>query len=68
MVISYQFNTCKAGVIPETSVNEVLVNNIKLYPNPTNDNIIIAFNNNAAPNSVAILNLAGKVVRSYGNY
>lgn len=68
VVISYQFSTCKAGFIPGTSVNEVLANNVKLYPNPTNDYTVLAFNNNATSHNVAILDLAGKVVRTYNNY
>ncbi|MFA9214091.1 MAG: T9SS type A sorting domain-containing protein [Candidatus Methylacidiphilales bacterium] len=68
VVISYQFNTCKVGFVPGTSINEVLANNVKLYPNPTNDYTVLAFNNNAASHNVAILDLAGKVVRTYNNY
>lgn len=68
VVISYQFNTCKAGFVPGTSVGEVLKNNVKLYPNPTNDYSVLAFNDNASSHNVAILDIAGKVVRTYNNY
>ncbi len=68
VVISYLFNTCTVGFIPGTNVSEVLKNNVKLYPNPTNDYSVLAFNDNASSHNVAILDIAGKVVRTYSNY
>jgi hypothetical protein len=68
VTISYQFNGCKVGFIPGTNVSEVLANNIKLYPNPTNDYSVLAFSDNAASHNVNILDLAGKVVRTFNNY
>lgn len=68
VTISYQFNGCKVGFIPGTNVSEVLANNVKLYPNPTNDYSVLAFSDNAASHNVNILDLAGKVVRTYNNY
>jgi hypothetical protein len=68
VTISYQFNGCKVGFIPGTNVSEVLANNVKLYPNPTNDYSVLAFSDNAASHTVNILDLAGKVVRTYNNY
>ena len=68
VTISYQWNKCVAGFVPGTSVSEVLANNVKLYPNPTNDYSVLAFNDNATSHNVSIVDIAGKVVRTYSNY
>lgn len=49
-------------------VSEITVNNFKLYPNPTNEFSILAFNDNAKNHDVNIFDIAGKVVRSYSNH
>ncbi len=68
VTISYQWNKCVVGFIPGTSVNEVLANNVKLYPNPTNDYSVLAFNDNSNSHDVTIVDLAGKTIRTYNNY
>jgi hypothetical protein len=68
VTISYQWNKCVAGFVPGTSVSEVLANNVKLYPNPTNDYSVLAFNDNATSHNVSIVDIAGKVVLTYSNY
>ena len=66
VTISYQFNKCVAGY---TSVNEVaFASQVKLYPNPTNDYSVLAFNDRSNLHNVTILDLAGKVIRAYNNY
>jgi hypothetical protein len=49
-------------------VSEITVNNFKLYPNPTNEFSTLSFNDNAKMHNVNIIDIAGKVVRSYNNY
>lgn len=66
VTISYQFNKCVAGY---TSVSEVaFASQVKLYPNPTNDYSVLAFNDRSNSHNVTILDLAGKVIRTYNNY
>lgn len=66
VTISYQFNKCTAGY---TSVSEaVFANQVTLYPNPTNDYSVLAFNDNSKTHQVTIFDLAGKTIRTYNNY
>ncbi|MFZ4796449.1 MAG: T9SS type A sorting domain-containing protein [Bacteroidia bacterium] len=66
VTISYQFNKCVTGF---TSVSEVaFASQVKLYPNPTNDFSVLAFNDRSNSHNVTILDLAGKVIRTYNNY
>lgn len=49
-------------------VSEISVSNFSLYPNPTNEYSILAFNDNATSHNVSIVDIAGKVVRTYSKY
>jgi hypothetical protein len=64
--VSYQFNKCVAGY---TSVSEAaFASQVTLYPNPTNDYSVLAFNDRSNSHNVTILDLAGKTIRTYNNY
>lgn len=66
VTISYLFNKCTAGY---TSVNEAaFASQVTLYPNPTNDYTVLAFNDNSKTHQVTIFDLAGKTIRTYNNY
>ena len=66
VTVSYQFNKCVAGY---TSVNEAaFASQVTLYPNPTNDYSVLAFNDRSNSHNVTILDLAGKTIRTYNNY
>lgn len=66
VTISYQFNKCAAGY---TSVSEAaFASQVTLYPNPTNDYSVLAFNDRSNSHNVTILDLAGKTIRTYNNY
>ncbi len=63
----YYFSSCKTS---STSVEESasIANAIKLYPNPANVYSIIEFNDNAASHNVAIMDVAGRVIRTIENH
>ena len=66
VTISYQFSKCIAGY---TSVSEAaFASQVTLYPNPTNDFSVLAFNDRSNSHNVTILDLAGKTIRTYNNY
>ncbi len=66
VTVSYQFNKCAAGY---TSVSEAaFASQVTLYPNPTNDYSVLAFNDRSNSHNVTILDLAGKTIRTYNNY
>jgi hypothetical protein len=66
VTISYQFSKCAAGY---TSVSEAaFASQVTLYPNPTNDFTVLAFNDNSKTHQVTIFDLAGKTIRTYNNY
>ncbi len=66
VTVSYQFSKCVTGY---TSVSEAaFASQVTLYPNPTNDYSVLAFNDRSNSHNVTILDLAGKTIRTYNNY
>jgi len=66
--INYKFNTCTIGRAPVGINENILSANLKLYPNPTSTYTVIEFNDNSANHNVQLLDLAGRVVRTYDNH
>ena len=47
--------------------NSLNANNIKLYPNPTESNAIIAFNDLAKNHTVIVTDITGRIIDTYSN-
>lgn len=65
--LAYVFNSCNIADTTTTGLSDrnILINNVKLYPNPTNSNVNIEFNDFAQSHDVIIMDIAGKTVASY---
>jgi len=63
--VGFVFNSCvQAGVGINNNLN---ANNIKLYPNPTESNAIIAFNDLAKNHTVIVSDITGRIIDTYRN-
>jgi hypothetical protein len=63
--VGFIFNSCeKISVGINNSLN---ANNIKLYPNPTESNAIIAFNDLAKNHTVIVTDITGRIIDTYSN-
>jgi hypothetical protein len=67
LTIFKMFGSCK------TSTNALFENNnisanLRLYPNPTSTYTVIEFNDNANSHNVQLLDIAGRVIRTYDNH
>jgi hypothetical protein len=63
--VGFVFNSClQVGVGINNSLN---ANNIKLYPNPTESNAIIAFNDLAKNHTVVVTDITGRIIDTYSN-
>jgi hypothetical protein len=63
--VGFVFNSCvQAGVGINNNLN---ANNIKLYPNPTESNAIIAFNDLAKNHTVVVTDITGRIIDTYRN-
>lgn len=65
--LAYVFNSCNIADTTTTGLSDrnILINNVKLYPNPTNSNVNIEFNDFAQSHDVIIMDIAGKTVATY---
>lgn len=68
VVINYKYNTCTPGREPVGINKNTLSANLKLYPNPTSTYSVIEFNDNASNHNVQLLDIAGRIVRTYDNH
>lgn len=63
--VGFVFNSC---VQVSVGINNNLnANNIKLYPNPTESNAIIAFNDLAKNHTVVVTDITGRIIDTYSN-
>ena len=63
--VGFVFNSCvQVSVGINNSLN---ANNIKLYPNPTESNAIIAFNDLAKNHTVVVTDITGRIIDTYSN-
>ena len=63
--VGFVFNSCvQVSVGINNSLN---ANNIKLYPNPTESNAIIAFNDLAKNHTVVVTDITGRIIDTYRN-
>ena len=67
ITLYFTYNKCKIG--SNVGINEVnvLANNIKLYPNPTNNYTVVEFNDKAASHDITVTDITGKVLRTYSD-
>ncbi len=65
VTLYFTYNKCKVG--SNVGINEVnvLANNVKLYPNPTNNYTVVEFNDKAASHDVTVTDITGKLLRTY---
>jgi len=67
LTLFYYFSSCKTsstGIENNNNISE----NLKLYPNPTSTYSVIEFNDNSANHNVEIVDIAGRVIRTYENH
>ncbi|MDP3927904.1 MAG: T9SS type A sorting domain-containing protein [Bacteroidota bacterium] len=67
VTLAYVFNTCNLADTTTTGLIEKnnLINNVKLYPNPSSSLVNIEFNDFAQSHNVIIMDIAGKTVATY---
>ncbi|MDP1725205.1 MAG: T9SS type A sorting domain-containing protein [Bacteroidota bacterium] len=67
VTLYYVYNSCKVSTV---SVNDIasLTGSMRMYPNPTSTYTVVEFNDNANTHQINIMDIAGRVVRSYANY
>ncbi len=67
LTIFKMFGSCKNstnGILENNSISA----NLKLYPNPASAYTVIEFNDNATSHNVQLLDIAGRVIRTYENH
>jgi hypothetical protein len=69
VTLAYVFNTCTVADTSTTGLFERanLLNNVKVYPNPTNGLVNVEFNDLAKSHNVIVMDLAGKAIATYSN-
>jgi hypothetical protein len=67
LTLFYYFSSCKTSSTGMESNNNIS-ENLKLYPNPTSTYSVIEFNDNSANHNVEIVDIAGRVIRTYENH
>lgn len=67
VTLAYVYNSCTMADTTTTGLFERAnyLNNVKLYPNPTNGMVNMEFNDLAKSHDVVIMDIAGKVIASY---
>ncbi|MCG9879438.1 MAG: T9SS type A sorting domain-containing protein [Bacteroidia bacterium] len=67
VTLAYVFNTCNLADTTTTGLNEKinLINNVKLYPNPSSSIVNLEFNDFAQSHNVIIMDIAGKTIATY---
>lgn len=67
VTLAYVFSTCTLADTTTTGILESnsLINNVKLYPNPSNGIVNIEFNDLAKSHDILIMDLAGKRIANY---
>jgi hypothetical protein len=67
ITLAYVFSTCTLADTTTTGILESnsLINNVKLYPNPSNGIVNIEFNDLAKSHDIVVMDLAGKRIANY---
>ncbi len=63
----FKWASCKTSNLSTKEIG-LTSSAVKLYPNPTNDFTVVAFNDNAKLHTVAVVDITGKTVRTFENY
>lgn len=66
--LNFKFNKCAAGKTPVGIAEVALSNSIRVFPNPANSFTTVEFNDHSLVHNVVLVDMAGRVVRSYTNY
>ncbi len=61
------FGSCKSSTTSLFEAN-ALSANLRLYPNPTNTYTVVEFNDNANSHTINVMDIAGRLVRTYSDY
>jgi hypothetical protein len=67
LTLFYKFSSCKTSTNGLFDAN-VISANLRLYPNPTSTYTVIEFNDNANSHNVQVMDIAGRVIRTYSNH
>lgn len=69
VTLAYVFNSCTTADTTTTGLFERnnLINNVKVYPNPTNGIVNIEFNDLAKSHQITVMDIAGKAITTYSN-
>lgn len=61
------YNSCKT-ISTSVIENNLLSNNMRVYPNPTSTYTVVEFNDNSNKHNVTMMDITGRVVKTYSNY
>lgn len=67
VTLAYVFSSCVTADLSGVRDVAGLLNNVKLFPNPTNSSVNIEFNDEAKLHNVTVMDIAGKVIATYNN-
>lgn len=65
VTIGYVFNSCEAADLSGVRDIAGLLNNVKLYPNPTLSSVNVEFNDAAKSHNIVVTDIAGKTIATY---
>ncbi len=67
ITVGFVFNTCTTAVVTGIEKNQLAASSVSLFPNPTEENATVKFNDNSNISSVIVTDLAGRVIAEYKN-
>lgn len=69
VTLAYLFSSCEMADTTTTGLFERanLLNNVKVYPNPTNGVVNVEFNDLAKSHEIVVMDIAGKAIATYSN-
>lgn len=67
VTVGFVFNTCTTAVVTGIEKNQLAASSVSLFPNPTEENATVKFNDNSNISTVIVTDLAGRVIAEYKN-
>lgn len=67
VTLGFVFNTCTTAVVTGIEKNKLAASSVSLYPNPTEENATVNFNDNSTISHVIISDIAGRMIVEYKN-
>ncbi|MFN5706225.1 MAG: T9SS type A sorting domain-containing protein, partial [bacterium] len=65
--VGFVFNTCTTAVVTGIEKNQLAASSVSLFPNPTEENATVKFNDNSNISNVIVTDLAGRIIAEYKN-